>query len=394
MTQTPHLVPSQDEFLSGLFRMSRILVITEKPQASQAILSALGENIIQGRTVDTVFVYPVSWWQWKIPKQIPLRKIPATPGTKDMNFHLNPNMSRIPYGQMNIEGELRTISKRNGYAIADFRNALVEHWSEYELIICMPDDDRNGWGSLVRWIQWVVETDEKLLIRKDIRCMRVTSMDPRHLRAAFDQAISLGDPYIGEMSRQFEQKHIFDAWWNINSSSVFAIAQRKAGIDHQMLVTKYEIMLLQILNQYPQVLFKDFQVVAGMEVWSGTGRYKARPDASMGKDHPVYKFATSSYEEIEQTRESPRQYVGVGIGSAASRGSILNKLIVRQWVSVDEDERLSVTDLGKNFLTRCHNDTFDPDLPFRIEHWIANGDFDSMKRYVRLYFNKQKRVVT
>lgn len=373
--------------------MSRILLITEKPQASQAAIDALGESVIQGRDVDTVFVYPISWWQWKVPKKIPLRKIPATPETREMTFRLNPAMDRIPYGQITADGELKTISKRSGYSIHDFRTVLVERWSEYDMIICMPDDDRNGWGSLVRWIQWLVEIDERLLIRKDIRCMKVRSMEPGHLNASLEEAISLGNPYIGEMSRQFEQKHIFDAWWNINSSSAFGIAQRKIGLDHHMLVTKYEIMLLQILNRNSKTAFKDFHVVGGMEIWSGTGKYKARPDSRMGEDHPVYQFATSAYDSTDKTRESPYLYTDVGIGSPSSRGSIISKLKERDWVTVEEDERLSVTELGKNFLYRCHKDTFDPDLPFRIEEWILSNDFESMKRYIRRYFNKQKRFV-
>lgn len=372
--------------------MARVLLITEKPGISENVSKGLSNVVLKDKEVDTVFIYPISWWQWKIAKKTPLRKIPSTPSPKDMSLKLNPTLDVVPYGQISIDGELSVASKRSGYTISDFRKILIDRWDEYEKIVCIPEDDRNGWGSLVRWFQWFSEVDESLLIGKDVRCLRPKDFSVEAVEESYNEAFSLSSDYIGEMSRQFEFKHLFDAWYNLNSATVFGIAQRKANIENPQVVTKYELMTLHAIKKGQHLRLKAHDIIQGMEMWCGSGSYKSKV-CSEEADKGRGKFACLAFEDKEHRRESPYEYLQVGIGSPASRGSILQKLLQKKMIREQDDETIRLTDSGEKFLLRCHFGTFDPDLPFRIERWIKNDDMEGVRRYIRRYFSRQRRFV-
>lgn len=372
--------------------MSRVLLITEKPGISDNVSQGLSNVLLKDKKVDTVFIYPVSWWQWKIAKKTPLRKIPSTPDPKDMTLKLHPAMNMVPYGQIHRDEESIVVSKRNGFSISDFRKILIDRWSEYEKVICIPENDRNGWGSLIRWFRWFSEVDENLLIGKDIRCLMPEDFSVQSVEESYHKACSLNNNHVEEMSRQFEFKHLFDAWFNLNSATVFGIAQKKAGVESQEIVTKYEIMTLHAIHKGEHLHLKAHDILHGMKVWCGSGAYKAklcREDLDRGKG----KFACLAFEEVEHRREAPYEYLTIGIGSDTSRDTILQKLIFKKMIVEGEDEIIRLTEIGRRFLERCHFGTFDPDLPFRLERWIKYDDIEGVKRYIRRYFSRQKRYV-
>lgn len=372
--------------------MSRVLLITEKPGISDNVLKGLSNVVLEGKEVDTVFIYPISWWQWKVPKKTPLRKIPSVPDPKDMSLKLNPTMDVVPYGQISTDGDLSVISRRSAYSISDFRNILIERWSEYDKVICIPEDDRNGWGSLVRWFQWFTEIDESLLIGKDIRCLRPKDFSVEAVEESYGDAFSLNSDYIGEMSRQFEFKHMFDAWYNINSATVFGIAQKKALVENPDIVTKYELMTLHAIKKGQHLRFNRREIIRGMELWCGSGSYKSNVGNEKGNDSKS-GFAFLAYENKESGEEAPYEYSNVGIGTHASRGSIVQKLLDKKLIIEQDDESIKLTNTGENLILKCHFGTFDPDLPFRIEKWIKNDDYEGVRRYIRRYFSRQRRFV-
>lgn len=372
--------------------MSRVLLITEKPGISDSVSQGLSNVLLKDKKVDTVFIYPVSWWQWKIPKKTPLRKIPSTPDPKDMTLKLHPAMDIVPYGQIHNGNESFVVSKRSGYTISDFRKILLDRWDEYEKVICIPENDRKGWGSLIRWFRWFSEVNEAILIGKDIRCLMPESFSVEAVEDSYHKACSLNNDHVGEMSRQFEFKHLFDAWFNLNSATVFGIAQKKAGVEYQDIVTKYELMTLHAIKKGEQLNLKMHDILQGMKAWCGSGAYKAklcRDDLEKGKG----KFACLAFEEVEHRREAPYEYLAVGIGSNTSRDTILQKLISKNMIAEGDDEIVRLTETGNDFLNRCHFATFDPDLPFRLERWIKYDDLEGVKRYIRRYFSRQKRYV-
>lgn len=372
--------------------MARVLLITEKPGISENVLEGLNKVILDGKEVDTVFVYPISWWQWKIAKKTPLRKIPATPNQNDMSLRLHPTMDVVPYGQISDKNGQTVICKRSGYTVSDFRNIILDRWDEYEKVVCIPEDDRNGWGSLIRWFKWLTEVDESILIGKDVRCLRPEDFSVEAVEKSYNEAIGLGSDYIGEMGRQFEFKHLFDAWFNLNSATAFGIAQNKANIDNSQIVTKYELMTLHAIKKSEGIDLKVHDILKGMKTWSGSGKYKAKPDQD-ALLNAAGKFAAAAFENKEHNRESPGLFSNIGIGTDASRGSIIQKLLGKEMIQEDDSEIVNLTEKGNKFLSRCHNGTFDPDLPFRLEKWIKGDDLESVKRYIRRYFSRQKRFV-
>lgn len=369
--------------------MDRILLITEKPGLSENVLKGLSNVVLNGKKIDTVFVYPISWWQWKVPKKTPLRKIPHTPSTEDMTLKLNPMMDSLPYASLNTDDGDLVVGKRAGYTTSELRKILLDRWNEYESVICIPGNDRNGWGSLIRWFRWLAEIDETILIGKDIRCLMPKDFSIESVEKSFHEACSLNSDHIAEMSRQFEFKHVFDAWFNMNAATVFGIAQKKAGVENPDLITKYEIMTLHAIEKIDYLNLQKHEILQGMQHWCGTGSYKRKVSINGVKKE---KFACLAFEEVDHKRENPEEYKTVGIGSDMSRQSIIDKLIAKKMLQ-EKNDVIKVTDLGKQFLVRCHFGTFDPDLPFRIEKWIKNDDINSVKRYIRRYFSRQKRYV-
>lgn len=372
--------------------MGRVLLITEKPGVSEYVLQGLKDAVLHDKDVDMVFIYPISWWEWKIPSKTPLRKIPSTPQPKDMQLKLHSMMDTVPYGQITHHGEPEFVLKRNGSTISDFRKTLIDRWNSYDKVICIPEDDRNGWGSLIRWFKWLSEVNESILIGKDIRCLKPAEFSAEAVKEAYTNAISLGSEYIGEMSRQFEFKHMFDAWYNLNSATVFGIAQRKANVRSPGIITKYELMTIHAIHKGQHLDLKSHDVLQGMEKWCGSGAYKAKlckDDLEIGKG----KFACLAFQDIEHRREAPYDFLEVGIGTSASRERILEKLFEKDLISEDDNEVIQITERGEAFIRKCHYGTFDPDLPFRIERWVRNNDVEAVKRYIRRYFSRQKRFV-
>jgi hypothetical protein len=164
------------------------------------------------------------------------------------------------------------------------------------------------------------------------------------------------DPQFREWSNQGAAKRFFDYNFNVNSLALFGDCLRKVGVDTSDFgMSKYGLQLLYW--QRGQEPLSEGRIIRSMEDWVGTGRYQP-----------------------------------CGIGSAASRASIMTQLR-RAGLTAYEDRLTVITDRGNDFLNLLHPDCEDPDLSARLAAWQADWPNSKapMARYLRTFFGKQSR---
>jgi hypothetical protein len=76
----------------------------------------------------------------------------------------------------------------------------------------------------------------------------------------------------------------------------------------------------------------------------------------------------------------------VRVGSAMSQMPIIDRTIQRGLIDASDQEdgfRLNLTEKGKILMSSLHPKLYDKDLPFRLENWIVEGDYDAAAKYIR-----------
>lgn len=157
----------------------------------------------------------------------------------------------------------------------------------------------------------------------------------------------------GATKRYFEYNYL------LNARPLIGAAAREAGL-YSNIPSKYGLQLLyQALDAGRQ---NDGLRIEAMARWNGTGKYD-------------------------------RREYNMGLGSPASRASIIDQLVAGGFMARSLKTSTEVTDEGRQFLELLHPDCCDPDLPFRLHDWCNLPDEDAhqaIDRYMRTFFGKQK----
>lgn len=162
-------------------------------------------------------------------------------------------------------------------------------------------------------------------------------------------------------------RHYFHHQFSVNSLAI--LRKTAAGLSSSPApwVSKYQLQLIQAMARSPEKPEGHWWLA--MQSWRGTGRY------------PVSSSECSS-----------------GLGSIRSRSALLTQLFNHGWCRTLEDgsRKVAITPMGHEFVRRLHPDCWDPDLPFRLDQWAAQGLVQSqpaIDRYIRTFFGKQKRFL-
>lgn len=337
------------------------LLIIEKP----SMLRCLRDHITIDESVDIVYTYGFGLWHYKIPK-IKFEQIPYS----DKPSEYSPRSTNTEYCHRymhNGNNEDLVVTNKNDLKEDVIRNLelLIETIKSrlpyYDEIILMPDADQTGAWSVKQIIDQLPE-DELPPINALLLNL---GLDSKSIKFAIDnrEEHAYGkESFVDNFADKHKVKKYFDFWWYANSKMVFSEICKWAGLKSNVLMSKYEFMLISIIANQKKPLPK-FEMFRLMEMWPGTGKY------------------------------SSKEYWGQ-IGSAASRNSIIDNAIERgaiEKITVSNSEVCVLSERGRAFLSRVHKKTFDPDLAFRLEDWCNKKDIKSAQRYISTLFRRQFR---
>lgn len=412
--------------------MKKLLIISEKYNQTLMLCAALHEiGVINDATsIDSIHVMPMSWWHFKIPSAISMASIPFSdiPGLSDLEP--NPNlMNRTELPELARRAMLARFDctfVHKGYFIdGDGRQRLscpkmkwesnpevdiepirtvAERINTYDQILCAPDFDGSGVSSLFRWLdklnEQLTQNGEQNPFScrdKKVHFLRLWAMDTKSVVESYKNAMSLDDPQIQDIRRRGDTKRVFDYWWFYNSAALFTKLQRQVGVEQPKILSKYELMTLHLINRWDAPIAEN-QLLHGMERWLGTGKY---PACLVFGSVSTNGFAAQCYrpEPGETCVQSKDNGIWGPIGSPMSRHYIIDNLVKLGLATRHRDEvksanLIEISTKGKDFLSKCHKSTFDPDLPFRLSLWCKAGDYEAMGRYIRTVFGKQKRFAS
>lgn len=320
---------------------------------------------------DTHIVLTVGFglWRFKIPN-ISFSEVPYTQDPQIIEPMSNrllpylvytPNKSTLKGVGMNSQNKDKPIYDKSAKdkQLSELVCLLKKNLNEYEEIIICVDNDRTGmWGAS--------QLLEKLPYKQTtpVYCIEWVASDKKTLQKAWDsrtQNIWKENGFGYLLAAEHEVKKHFDYWWNCNSMLVFNELCKEIGLSTTTLMSKYEVMLIFIVSQLDKPV-SSLKLIKIMEKWSGTGKYS-------------------------ESRLWGR------IGSAASKVKIIENALSRGILIKDRelDNAVTLSILGNEFIKRVHPKTFDPDLPFRLDKWCLDRDFESAKHYINTLFGRQLR---
>lgn len=328
------------------------LVIIEKP----GIGRIMSECDLLGDDTDTIYINSRDFARYGLP-EIEFSDIP---------YADQPIMSRDLYAKLYL-GPVNNNGKREPYKglATDFSNTspslsfLAGRLPEYEEIICATDFDRVGFGGAKRILDAIGATFETPVYYLDL-----TYIDNKSMAFAWSDRHNnrwTADSIAQKLSDEQVAKLTFDYWWNSNSMLVMSELCKAAGIKPNKILSKYELMLICILDQRRSAS-DAFELDLCLADWPGTLRF--------------YKDGSAS------------------IGSGASRRFIISNCIERgaiEPIIISGILHYQLTTSGKKLASMLHPDSFDRDLPFRINRWIKNNDYQAMQTYIKTLFGKQLR---
>jgi hypothetical protein len=383
--------------------MTHVLIVGEKKSVvEQTIHFLASKNIIpKDALIDAAFSMPMSWWRWKIDRRIPLKSLPYTndPTTlSDFPFNEKLRLAAFDYS---FPGVLKSTDEKSTDGLI---NRFAESFDHYDQVIVFPDSDYNGIGSSLRWLRQVDKARSEMGFKgsifdaeRSIPFLWLSGLDEGSLQSAWDNRMPIQSPRLAELSSYFEAKYLFDFWWNCNGLPLFTETLKRAGCLHHQSMSKYELLTLHALERLGRPVGNE--IFSAMENWRGTGRYPKR-NPIYGKPPHFESFARvvcKTGPEDEPKEHGP--YDWCYIGTPMSRAAIIDGLVDKGLVKSDKvpgrfGEVFEVTEAGRRFLSFCHKDTFDPDLPFRLHDWCKKKDVEAMKSYIRRFFGQQKRFLS
>ena len=200
-------------------------------------------------------------------------------------------------------------------------------------------------------------------------------LDERSLRRVFSDLRTPADPRYQALKNAALVKRYFDYNFNVNSLSILGQLYRTAADTNQpVLITKNMVQILIEAAKVGEIMESGRSKENSLCHWKGTGKYDPND--------------CNAYEWWLQ-----------GMGSAASRPALLKQMTSLGLLEPEDDgkypSRFRITAFGRNFANRLHKDCTDPDLTFRLCHWMAKP-LDEAKElidaYLMAFFRKQKRL--
>lgn len=199
------------------------------------------------------------------------------------------------------------------------------------------------------------------LLRVNLDCVRWHNADSwrkESLLASFK--VSKTTLQINNSAERHKLKREFDGWWLANGQLVFGRIFHAIGLSQVNALSKYELNTLCLLEFHGGEVAAD-DLFLKMSAPMGTGKYKSK---------------------------------SAMIGTHATQVVIFETLI-NKGLMVYHDSVVSLTSLGSQFLSYLHPKTKDLDLPFRIDKWLSDYNWQESKkqasRYIKQLFGRQLR---
>jgi len=199
-------------------------------------------------------------------------------------------------------------------------------------------------------------------------------LDESSLRRVLGDLRAPTDPRYQALKNAALVKRYFDYNFNTNSLSILGQLYRSAAESNQpVLITKNMVQILIEAAKTGEILETGRLKENSLCHWKGTGKYDPR-------DCEAYEWWLH------------------GMGSAASRPSLLKQMTSLGLLeALDEGKypiRFGITAFGRDFASRLHKDCADPDLTFRLCHWMSKPIEEAkllIDAYLMSFFRKQKR---
>ncbi|MBI6882708.1 type IA DNA topoisomerase [Pseudomonas putida] len=198
-------------------------------------------------------------------------------------------------------------------------------------------------------------------------------LDETSLRRVLSSLITPTNPRYLALKNAAQVKRYFDYNFNVNSLAILGNLYRSVtGTNQPVLITKNMVQILIRAAEHGEVIESGRGY--SLQNWQGTGKYNAAE--------------CRSYEWWFE-----------GMGSAASRPAILKQMsslgLIKSESGTQWPNRHLITPLGLELRARLHKGCTDPDLPFRLCHWMAKPFEEARKSidaYLLEFFRKQKRL--
>jgi hypothetical protein len=204
--------------------------------------------------------------------------------------------------------------------------------------------------------------------------MEIHASDPASLRQALANRAPQPE-WFDKSAAYGETKAYFDHQFALNSLAILGKTFVRPD-QPQLWVSKYQIQLLFALGRLSPA--REGEWSRRMRAWRGTGKY-----FDVNKPAPPQPKYLGSIKE--------------GMGSAASRMPMFQKMVSWGWICRMDDRRnWGLSEEGRRALDALHPKCEDPDLPFRLDEWCRQGlavSRPSMDRYLRTFFGRQKNLL-
>lgn len=334
--------------------MEKVVLVVEKPSVARALADSLRKRFPQSdlAVVFAPFVFGAS--SAIVPHYPRGLKLKDYPRVAAPVFELNP-VDKL------AEAFKPKMIQADGTLIAcDPSIQPAELIHSADRIICATDPDASG-ASAFETLITLAAGPERLNACDAISLYAIDA-------ASIEKAIDALSPYktspMSALAAKGMVKRYFDWNWNVNGLAVFGNAMRLAGVPADAPpLSKYALQLLYALRDGRSLT--ESGVHSLMAHWPGTGRYTQKQPHSVD-----------------------------GLGSPASRNQILANLRAADLLQWTESQ-VRISDRGLALLTALHPDCEDPDLPFRLADWCAQGNeaYPAIFRYLKTFFGKQMRFM-
>ena len=340
------------------------LIITEKPQLFDALAPRAAERW-PGEEIIMICSMPYILNVYSYPRGLAYNDYPllGEPAYKKTE-------SRFDDGSF-TRAVLVTEGKAGDCYRMSFEQARKEMLRADHLVFAGDWDHAGVWG-MERMLELLApERDGSLFEVAIINA----GLDERSLRRILSDLRTPADPRYQALKNAALVKRYSDYNFNVNSLSILGNLYRSAADSNQpVLITKNMVQILIEAAKVGEILENGRSKDNSLCHWKGTGKYDPR-------DCDAYEWWLS------------------GMGSAASRPALLKQMTSLGMLEAKDDGKypngFAITQFGRDFASRLHKDCTDPDLTFRLCHWMAKPLEEikpSIDAYLMGFFRKQKRL--
>lgn len=345
--------------------MEKIVVVVEKPSIARVLADPLRKRFPQSELAVVFAPFVFGTDTAIVPRYPRGLKLKDYPRVTAPVFELNPvDKLAEAFKPKMIQADGTLIACNTSIEPAELIRSA-------DRIICATDPDASG-SSAFETLITLAAGPERL---NACEAITLYALDAQSIEKAFDALSFYRTSPMSALAAQGMVKRYFDWNWNVNGLAILGNTLRQAGVPSEAPpLSKYALQLLYALRDGRSLT--EGGVHSLMALWPGTGHY---------------------------TQKQPHRVDG--LGSAASRNQILANLRAAdllQWSDPQVDgaietqrSQVRISDRGLALLTALHPDCEDPDLPFRLADWCAQGDeaYPAISRYMKTFFGKQLRFM-